>query len=59
MSQSVESEVSKLLENLPEGIAKAIRESEEGLPESIGEEFEEEEELPYPYNLEGAQTSEW
>jgi len=55
MSRSANRDVEELLDRLPSEIAEAIRAGE---AESIGhgdhEEFNSEE-LPYPYNLEGAE----
>lgn len=58
MSKSAESDIEKLLEQLPDRIAKAIREGEAEPDISSEAEFDSEE-LPYPYNLEGTEQSDW
>lgn len=56
MSKSVSRDTEKLLNRLPEEIAKAIREGESDSIEYSDDDGKfSSEELPYPYNLEGAE----
>jgi len=57
MSKSANRDVEKLLDRLPSEIAEAIRAGEaESIEHGDDEEFTSEE-LPYPYNLEGAEQT--